>query len=170
MNTFCASCGFTSSTIRGGSIECDHTTADLAIYEGSLFGTENISVVNLISFLEKWLLSGTATVTIGREVYPIDSTYCSKSQYVLDCSRQGTTSTPTTVMSSTVTTTGSSLTTGSAANTLVVISQKQGSNVSTAEVGGLVIGAIIIVLFIIFVILLVVLLVRSFFCRNSDMK
>lgn len=174
-NRLCNSCDITPSVVQNDTLLCDRTALDYAVYHGRVVGTGRLSSRSMLTFLEDWVLSNTASVTVDNGLYALDFTCPAQldSPEAPACSVEPTTVPPTTVSTSTTTaaTTATTTTTASPGETdNVVFIEREGSRISSGEVGGLVIGVVIIILLAVFVVLLVVLLLRSFICPPSKVR
>ena len=154
---------------------CDRSATNQAVYRGRIKGTSNISSGNIIEFLETWTLSTSPTISVGTEVYDVDSA-CPIRMVSPDAPNcfivaplHPTTMLPT-APDTTATTAPSKPPTTKINAVSPLTEQQQKESISSAELGGIIIGVIIIVLLLVFVILLTLLLIRSFCWYGQSIK
>ena len=164
----CPSCGLTIANIRDDEFSCHGGLTNRIVYRAMIIGTETYSAPNLVSLIQSWVASGTASITVfsSRLRFDEDCTASLDTFNEPDC--------PLTVESQQTTTAPMPTDNVSQKNTapkptekIINISPSASSrNIRPGEIGGLFIGAIIVMLIAVLILVIVVVALKKYKCTR----
>ena len=153
LDHMCPSCGLSIVNIKDDEFSC-HGLTDHIIYRAMIIGTDTYSAPNLVSLIQSWVASGSASITIFSSRLRVDKD-CTT---FLDTFRDPdcpfiVSSEPQLVTTVTVT----------ASKPMVNVAPSASPHrASAGEIGGFLIGSIIIVLLIVLIAVIVVVALRKY--------
>ena len=171
----CSTCGLTTANIRDDEFSCRGGLTNQIVYRAMIIGTSVYSAPGLISLMESWVSTGTASITVLSSRLHLDED-CSTPLDTLnepDCPLEEdiTTTMATTMTTTMATTTVPKTTTPKEVKEGTTKSDDKqgpsvqpvvGGSVSAGELGGFLIGAIIVVLLVVLILVIVIIAIRKF--------
>ena len=170
----CSTCGLTTANIRDDEFSCRGGLINQIVYRAMVIGTSMYSAPGLVSLMESWVASGTASITVLSSRLHLDKD-CSTPLDTLsdpDCPLE--VEIPT-IMPTTLPTTAVPMTTTlkEAKETSTKPEDKDdklgpsvkpvvGENVRAGEIGGFLVGAIIAILLVVLIVVIIIIAVRKF--------
>ena len=169
----CSTCGLTTANIRDDEFSCRGGLTNQIVYRAMIIGTSMYSAPGLVSLMESWVSSGTASITILSSRLHLDED-CSTQLDTLnepDCPLEEdvTTTMATTMAATTVPMTTTPKVVKEATTKPEDVTDKQGpsvqpvvgGSVSAGELGGFLIGAIIVVLLVVLILVIVIVAIKK---------
>ena len=157
-NHVCPSCGLTISNIRNDEFSCHGGLKNRIVYRAMIIGTDTYSATDLVSLIQSWITSGSASITVfsSRLRFDKDCTAFLDTLNDPDCpfnaEPQQTATAPKSTESVNMAPTASS------------------HHVRAAEIGGLLIGAIIIILLAVLVLVIIIVAMKKYKCKSLSFK
>ena len=168
----CSTCGLTTANIRDDEFSCRGGLINQIVYRAMIIGTSVYSAPGLVSLMESWVASGTASITVLSSRLRLDKD-CSTPLDTLndpDCPLEVeiTTIMPTTMP----TTTAPMMTTPKEVKETTTKPENKdelgpsvkpvvGENVRAGEIGGFLVGAIIAILLVVLILVIIIIAVRK---------
>ena len=165
----CSTCGLTTANIRDDEFSCRGGLTNQIVYRAMVIGTSVYSAPGLVSRMETWVASGTASITVLSSRLHLDKD-CSTSLDTLndpDCPLE--VETTTTIVTTMETTTVPMTTTLKEVKETTTTEDKQGPNVKpvvgrnirAGEIGGFLVGAVIAILLAVLIVVIIVIVIRK---------
>ena len=151
----CPSCGLTIANIKDDEFSCHGGLTDRIIYRAMIIGTDTYSAPNLVSLIQSWVASGSASVTVfsSRLRFDKDCTTFLDTFNEPDCPLSVEPQQTTTVVASNP-------------EERVAPSANSPHHVRAGEIGGFLIGSIIIVLLAVLILVIVVVALRKYWYKT----
>ena len=158
----CSTCGLTTANIRNDEFSCRGGLTNQIIYRAMIIGTAVYSASGLVSLIQSWVASGTASIIVLSLRLHLDRD-CSTPLDTLndpDCSSE----------TEITTTTDASMTTTKKVTTSKPEAETKGhsvkpivaESVGAGEISGLSVGAIIVILLLMLILLITIIVLRKF--------
>ena len=143
----CPSCGLTIANIRDDEFSCHGGLTNHIVYRAMITGTDTYGAPDLVSLIQSWVASGSASVTVfsTRLRFDKDCTTYLDTFNEPDC--------PLTIKSQQTTMPKENVSPAPSASS---------HHVRAGEIGGFLIGAIIIVLLAVFILVIIVMALRKY--------
>ena len=155
----CPTCDLTVANIRNDEFSCHGGLTNRIIYRAMIIGTDTYSAPNLVSLIQSWVASGSASVTVfsSRLRFDKDCTTFLDTFNEPDC--------PLNNVEPQQTATAPKPT-----ENVDVSPSAQPNHVRTGEIGGFLIGAIIIVLLAVLILVIVIVALKKYKCKTLSFK
>ena len=161
----CATCGLTAANIKNDEFSCRGGLTNQIVYRAMIIGTDVYSAPGLVSLMESWVASGTASISALSLRLHLDSN-CRTSLDTLnepDCFLEvETTTTTDTSTTTTVTSDEVITTTPEVKDQGPDVKLTVARSVRSGEIGGFVVGAIIVILLVAIIIVITAVAIRRF--------
>ena len=146
----CPSCGLTIANIKDDTFSCHGGLTNRIVYRAMIIGTDTYSAPDLISLIQSWVASGSASASV----------FSTRLQFDKDCTTYLDTfnepNCPLRIESQETTT---------ATKPKESVSSVSGASSRGGEIGGFLIGAIIIVLLAVLIVVIIVVALWKYKCK-----
>ena len=151
----CPSCGLTISNIRNDEFSCHGGLKNRIVYRAMIIGTDTYSATDLVSLIQSWITSGSASITV----------FSSRLRFDKDCTAfLDTLNDPDCPFNA------EQQQTATAPESVNMAPTASSYHVRAAEIGGFLIGAIIIILLAVFILVIVVVAMKKYKCKSLSFK
>lgn len=154
----CPSCGLTVANIRKDEFSCHGGLTDRIVYRAMIIGTDISSAPSLVSLIQSWVASGSASITV----------FSSRLRFDADCSTiLDTLNDPDCPLTAEPQQTATS---PKPKENVDISPSVPPHHVRPAEIGGFLIGVIIIILLAVLILVIVIIAMKKYKCKTLSFK